>query len=246
MAICYMCKKDVTSGYVLCGDCAKELRTNAIPHIIEYYIARLADSIAHDSTVYPCPMCEIEDCRLGKEGVSTYDCHKGISDWLRSKAVEFLSNSTPGILGKLKMVCPFPQVFENLEADDSSHEGEPRSKIGHIRANYDEGRWWSTVWALHWDLVTVEMKDEIDRTYEALTASDALSDLNALHRFCWSHPEAEADPNVGDEYNFYLEGETCNFWLRLITRDKDYNMYLNVYAKPANVSRVNCPNSEEK
>ena len=39
---------------------------------------------------------------------------------------------------------------------------------------------------------------------------------------------------LSDEFNFYLEGETCDFWVRLITREKDYNLYLNAYAKAAN------------
>ena len=33
------------------------------------------------------------------------------------------------------------------------------------------------------------------------------------------------------EYNFYLEGTLCNFWVRLITRWRDYNMYLHAFIK---------------
>ena len=33
------------------------------------------------------------------------------------------------------------------------------------------------------------------------------------------------------QFNFYLEGELCNYWLRLITRKGDYNIYLTAYAK---------------
>ena len=29
--------------------------------------------------------------------------------------------------------------------------------------------------------------------------------------------------------NFYLEGKYCNFWVRLITRWRDCNMYLNAF-----------------
>ena len=32
-----------------------------------------------------------------------------------------------------------------------------------------------------------------------------------------------------NERNFYLEGKYCNFWVRLITRWRDYNMYLNAF-----------------
>lgn len=231
MAACFMCKKDVTSGYVLCGDCAGELKANALPRTLEYYIARLATSIAFDSTVYPCPMCEIEDCQLGRDDVTRYECHKGISDWFRSRANEFFSNSTPGILGRLKMVCPFPEVYEDLDMSDGPGKGAPRRKIGHIRADYNGYRWWSTVWSSHADLATAEIKAEIDSTYDALTAPDALANLNTLRRFCWYHPEAQHNPEVDDDFDFYLVGKTCDFWVRLITRDKDYNMYLSAYVK---------------
>lgn len=233
MATCLMCKKDVTTGFVVCGDCAKELKADTLPHILDYYIARLAAKIAFDDTVYPCPMCEMEDCRLGEPGVTKYECHKGISDWLRSKANEFFTISGRGILGRLKTVCPFPEVFADTDETDGPGRGQPRRKIGHIRADYDQYRWWSTVWSSHWDLATADVKAEIDSTYEALTAKDALHDLNALRRFCWLHPEAQYSQETDDEFNFYLVGKTCDFWVRLITRDKDYNMYLNVYAKAA-------------
>ena len=62
-------------------------------------------------------------------------------------------------------------------------------------------------------------------------AQDALADLDTLTRFCQSHPEACVDQQFRQEYNFYLEGMSCNFWIRLITRPRDYNLYLNAFAK---------------
>ncbi len=233
MATCLMCKKDVTSGYVVCGDRASKLKTNTAPQMLDYYIARLAAKIAYDDTVYPCPMCEAEHCSLGKDGITQYDCHKGISDWLHSCANEFFETAGRGILDKLKTVCPFPKVFEDMDDDDGSGQGTPRRKIGHIRANNDNYRWWNTTWPSHWELATAEVKAEIEHTYDALTAKEALHDLNALRQFCWSHPEAQSSPETDDEFNFYLTGKFCDFWVRLITRDKDYNMYLSAYAKEA-------------
>ena len=40
-----------------------------------------------------------------------------------------------------------------------------------------------------------------------------------------------------DEFSFYYVGECCNFWIRLITRKGDYNMYLNAYIKEKNYQR---------
>lgn len=225
MPTCLLCKKDVTSGYVLCGDCAGELKSETMPPVLAGFAAWLGSELVQNDTVNFCSMCKGADC--GDLSV----CRKGVTAWFREKAEKFLEVSTKGILGKLKTVCPFPEVYKDLDMADGSGKGGPRRKIGHIRADYDKHRWWNTVWPSHWDLATDEVKAEMSRTYEALTANDALRDLNALRRFCWSHPEAQSAPEADEEFNFYLVGETCDFWVRLITRDKDYNMYLSAYAK---------------
>ena len=137
---------------------------------------------------------------------------------------------TAEILKKLSPECPFPSVFSDTVKAEGSVISYPRSKIGHIRADHDGWRWWNTVWTCHDELATPEMKREIDATYEALTARDAFCDLPTLTRFCELHPDA----CVGDsrtEYNFYLVGRLCNYLIRLITRKRDYNMYLNTYSK---------------
>ena len=135
------------------------------------------------------------------------------------------------ILESLKTECPFPQVFEDLERGEDGFSNIPRRKIGHIRADYDGYRWWNTVWPCHPALDTEEIKAEIDQTYDALTAADALKDLSTLTRFCEAHPEACVDRQFRQEYSFYLEGKNCDFWIRLITRKRDYNLYLNAFAK---------------
>ena len=135
------------------------------------------------------------------------------------------------ILERLKTEYPFPKVFEEWEHPERSWIDIPRRKIGHIRADHDGYRWWNTAWPCHPALATTEIKTEIDRTYEALTAPDALKDLHTLTRFCEAHPEACVDREFRQEYNFFLKGESCDFWIRLITRKRDYNMYLNAFTK---------------
>ena len=135
------------------------------------------------------------------------------------------------ILARLKMACPFPEVFQDMKHTDDTFNAVLRRKIGHIRADYDGYRWWNTVWPCHNALATPDVTAEIDRTYGALTAKDALADLDTLCRFCHAHPVACVDREFRQEYNFYLVGEHCDFWVRLITRQGDYNMYLNAYAK---------------
>ena len=135
------------------------------------------------------------------------------------------------ILSALTVQCPFPEVFEDTELPEGSSIPVPRRKVGHLRADYDGHRWWNTVWPCHNDLLTDEISKEIDHTYEALTAKNALKDLDALWELCRQHPEACASKEYGDEFNFYLTGTHCDFWIRLITRRGDYNIYLNAFAK---------------
>lgn len=134
------------------------------------------------------------------------------------------------ILAHLTTECPFSEVFQDTEKMEDSFNAVPRLKIGHIRADYN-GQWWNTVWPCHIELATDEAKREIDEVYEALTARDALADLDTLTRFCKSHPEACVDSQFRQEYSFYLEGTACHFWIRLITRFRDYNLYLHAFAK---------------
>ena len=135
------------------------------------------------------------------------------------------------ILEQLKTECSFSEVFEDTEKAEGSFVEIPRRKIGHIRADHDGHRWWNTVWVSHSELITPAVAAEMDRVYDALTNSEALADFEALVHFCRSHPEARVHPTEDQEYNFYLEGTLCNFWIRLITRWRDYNMYLHAFTK---------------
>ena len=130
------------------------------------------------------------------------------------------------ILSELKTQRPY-LLREYGKADGSLVSCK---KILHIRADYDGYRWWNTIWPCREELATPQVCREADLMYERLTADDAFRDLAALRKFCGKHPEA-AVHGCGDEYNFYFEGERCTYWLRCITRSKDYNLYLHVFAK---------------
>lgn len=134
------------------------------------------------------------------------------------------------ILNKLTTACSFSEVFRDMQPVKGHALEVPRLKVGHIRADYS-GRWWNTVWTCHPELATPAIAHEIDEVYTALTAKTALADLDMLVRFCESHPDACVDWQFRQEYNFYLEGEHCNFWIRLITRPRDYNLYLHAFVR---------------
>ena len=132
------------------------------------------------------------------------------------------------------LCCEVALITETVEGCSFP---EPRRKIGHIRADYDGWRWYNTVWPCHRVLATQEVCKEIDRVYDALTAPNALKDLTTLRKFCDEHIDACIAKENKDEFSFFYAGELCVFWIRLITRKGDYNMYLNAYTKEENYQK---------
>lgn len=131
------------------------------------------------------------------------------------------------ILSKLTFECLFKQVFDDIEAET----GESKRKIGYMRADYDGLRWRTTVFPCHNDICTAEIAKEIDYVYDRLTADNAFRTLTEMKNCCYAHKDCVASKDNQDEYNFYLEGECCLFWIRCITRPKDYNLYLHAFTK---------------
>ena len=89
------------------------------------------------------------------------------------------------IKDKLLVKCLFVHTMEQLETVEGREVF--KWKIGHMRADYANGRWYNTVWPCHDELCTPEIAKDV--------------------------------------------GKHCDFWLRLITRNNDYNLYLSVFVK---------------
>lgn len=136
------------------------------------------------------------------------------------------------ILEALDVECPFSEVFSEVENPDDLVP-RYRREIGYLRADYDGWCWWNTAWPVHKELASQENVNEIDAVYGALISDSALKDLEALQSYCWNHSDARANSSTTDEFNFYLEGVLNWYWIRLITRRGDYNMYLHAFVKEA-------------
>ena len=120
---------------------------------------------------------------------------------------------------KLKNTCSFRRVWE-----EKGEERYPQCELCYIRAYIKGGQWWSSVFPIHWELKTSELVQEADAVYEAF--KKAFPDLKAVRDYV----EHDAEPMEGDptEGNAYLEMEHGRYWLRMITRKGDYNLYLHV------------------
>lgn len=80
MANCIRCKKSVTSGYVLCSDCADE------DMALAYYVDRLAEDIVSSEDICSCHMCVIGNCGSQVSGMT---CRNGVKTWLLGKRKEY-------------------------------------------------------------------------------------------------------------------------------------------------------------
>lgn len=116
--------------------------------------------------------------------------------------------------------CPYVELLHNSE-----------QKIGHVRADHDSSRWWTTWWTANEALMTESRRLEIDcvcgHLLEVLLKNGS-PDILAL---CAKYPQTVVgDPNAG-EYNFFVDGAECGYWVRFIDRPRDYNLYLHCFVK---------------
>lgn len=134
------------------------------------------------------------------------------------------------LINALEVACPFPMAFQEIE---NPGEAMPRYRreLGYIRADYDGRKWYNTIQKVHENLDTPSMGHEIDAVYNMLISEHIFPDLKALRSFCANFPPACV--NQDGDYDFYLEGDLCWYWLRLTTRDRDYNLYLHAFVKEA-------------
>ncbi len=88
MASCAICKKEVTTGFVVCSHCIHDLEPFTLPTELAYFIDQLAEEIVLDENICPCNMCAIGECMSQVSGLV---CRNGVKSWLVSKANKYLS-----------------------------------------------------------------------------------------------------------------------------------------------------------
>lgn len=85
MAKCMCCNASVSSGFVVCGDCAEKVKNGKVPLDTMRFIGKLAEEISSDDDIYPCTMCNFK-CHGGEDAKI---CPEGIKAWLTDKAISF-------------------------------------------------------------------------------------------------------------------------------------------------------------
>lgn len=97
MADCIFCKESVTSGYVLCSQCAQKLKPYTLTPELAYFIDQLAEESVLSEEIPSCCICAIRECPGQVSGLT---CRNAVKAWLLGRAKAYL--------------CP--------ESGDGSHE----------------------------------------------------------------------------------------------------------------------------
>ena len=103
----------------------------------------------------------------------------------------------------------------------------PVSEVAYSRSDYDGCRWWTTWHDERGKKPAPELVKEIDEFQSALFKLPAFKTLDTMRRFC---PYAQATDKA-TEFNLYSETNHLYIWIRLITRFRDYNVYVHYYDK---------------
>ena len=119
--------------------------------------------------------------------------------------------------------CPRPRLWDHRDST-----GKPPCELGYIRADHDGYRWHNTCWDVHDNLRSPELTVEFDAVYDAFRRT--FKDRAAMASWCGCHAGRTGDST---EYNAYYEGNKGFYWLRMITRRGDYNLYLHCFSKDA-------------
>ena len=130
---------------------------------------------------------------------------------------------------KLTPACAFTEIFYGARKTlPLSSARYPISLVAYSRSDYDGWRWWTTWFPDEEMRPAPELGQEIDAFQSQLLALPEFKTLRAMKRMCRLYAQPTNEPT---EFNLYAETEHFHIWLRLITRERDYNLYTYFFAK---------------
>ena len=190
---------------------------------MRYPLAQNALSRALD--VYVCPECGMDEAIRDATGEIL-----PVSEWYVVKHHYFGENE-PTNTSRLLRDCNFQRVFSGSKKTLPLNSVlSPASLIAYSRSDYDGYQWWTTWFHGQEEKALPEVAYEMDAFMDALFALPEFKTLRSMKRTCKLYAEPTAEQT---EYNLYSETEHLYIWLRLITRERDYNLYVYFYDRNA-------------
>lgn len=122
----------------------------------------------------------------------------------------------------LRKSCPFPELFERTK-----NVRRPEMEEAYSRSDY-HGHWWTT-WFPVYPASTKEQIAEINDFHNSFFELPEFKNLNRMVAAC---DAGKAEPTgYPSEYNLFSETEHFNIFIRLVTRYRDYNLYMHYFRK---------------
>lgn len=172
-----------------------------------------------------CSGCGTEEAMLDWDGKAL-----PLRDWYAVRQGLVSADITQGDV-TLVSTCGFKEVFDQPRRAVWGHpNGFPMSELCYVRADHNGYRWHNTWTDCQDKPDDPALLRELDDFYNSLIELPEFKNLSALRKTCRCYAEqpAEDDPNT---YNLFAETPHFHVWLRLITRERDYNLYGHFFYK---------------
>ena len=125
--------------------------------------------------------------------------------------------------------CNFSHIFCGPKKTLPFNSMErPVSELVYSRSDFDGSKWWTTWFHCQDEKPERGLALEVDTFQQALFKLPEFHTLWSMQIMCPLYAEATSDRT---EYNLYSQTERFYIWLRLITRERDYNVYVHYYLK---------------
>lgn len=206
---------------LFCPDTAEPPRCLRCGGLLRSRLVENALSRALD--VHICPACGIDEALQDANGTAL-----PIRDWwaVREGRLDLPSDHA-GVT--LVLSCGFSHIFTGPQKKfPLSSPDHPVSELAYSRSDYDGRKWWTTWHTCEGERATGKLAEQIDDFQTSLLALPEFQSLWSLRRMCLNYAEATTEPT---EFNLYAETSLLYVWLRLITRERDYNLYCHFYQK---------------
>lgn len=198
--------------YRTCMRCGGQMR----PRLAENALSRAMD-------VHVCP-----DCGMDEALRDAYGDALPVSEWHIVKHHYFGEHEDPNTF-RLLPICNFQQIYNGPKKTlPLSSLKYPVSLVAYSRSDYDGRQWWTNWFGRPEDKPSEELSQEIDAFQNALMKLPEFQTLRDMRRMCGLFAA-----RTSEKTEFHLYSETDNFyvWLHLITRERDYNLYVYYYLK---------------
>lgn len=206
---------------LFCPDAAEPIRCLRCGGLLRDRPVENALSRALD--VYICPACGMDEALRDAS-----DAALPIREWwvVRENRLEPPSDCAGAALVP---TCGFSHIFTGPQKKfPLSSLNHPVSELAYSRSDYDGCKWWTTWHLCQGERATGALAEEIDDFQTSLLALPEFQTLRSLRRMCRNYAERTTEPT---EFNLYAETGLLYLWLRLITRERDYNLYCHFYQK---------------